>query len=344
MNDGSRIWNSLRDVRATADLLRGLAQFGIGRATPEQAYQGMVRLFCRSGGWSNDILSRGISAIVPATRLPSASGMLGDLSDTKRLEIRTALDRNGYFVFDRRLDDAICDRLLELSLQTPSLAQNGGPNGEDVIIRYERSAPRAVRYELDTSDLLANPDVQTLIADWSFIAVAQDYLRTIPILDIVTMWWHTAFSDHPDARAAQLYHFDMDRPRWLKFFVYLTDVETENGPHCFVRGSHRTGGIPRELLSRGYARHEDKDVERHFPPADRIRFIGRKGTVIAEDTRGLHKGQHVQRGDRLVLQLEFANSLFGGRLTPLRLGPTRIPVLAQRLEDMPRTYSLMEKM
>ena len=32
---------------------------------------------------------------------------------------------------------------------------------------------------------------------------------------------------------------------------------------------------------------------------------------MVEDTRGLHKGKHVSRGDRLVLQLQFSNSLFG---------------------------------
>src|SRR5690606_18205340 len=103
----------------------------------------------------------------------------------------------------------------------------------------DRARPRAVRYELRADDLVASSDVQRLLADWSLLAVAQDYLRATPIIDIVAMWWHTALHDHPDARAAQFFHFDMDRPRWLKFFIYLTDVAPENGPHCFIRGSHR---------------------------------------------------------------------------------------------------------
>jgi ectoine hydroxylase-related dioxygenase (phytanoyl-CoA dioxygenase family) len=181
------------------------------------------------------------------------------------------------------------------------------------------------------------------MADWSILAVAQDYLRSSPILDIVAMWWHTAFSDRPDARAAQMFHFDMDRPRWLKFFVYLTDVTPESGPHCFIRGSHRTGAIPPDLLARGYARLDDDVVAAHFAPEDHIRFVGKKGTIIAEDTRGLHKGQHVERGDRLVFQLEFTNTLFGGAYARPRLRDPVVPELAERVRDYPRVYSFLEK-
>jgi len=42
-----------------------------------------------------------------------------------------------------------------------------------------------------------------------------------------------------------------------------------------------------------------------------IEFLAPRGTVIAEDTRGLHKGRHVEEGDRLMLQLQFSNVLFG---------------------------------
>ena len=33
--------------------------------------------------------------------------------------------------------------------------------------------------------------------------------------------------------------------------------------------------------------------------------------MIVEDTRGLHKGKHVEKGDRLIFQLQFTSSLFG---------------------------------
>jgi len=330
----------LVDVRDAAYLLAGLAYYGLRKETPERSYQGMVRLFCRTGGRTNDLISRGISALRPPEDLPAHHGVLGALTDASRREIALSLERDGYHVFEQRLDDASCDRLVELALRTPSIAQGAGPDGDAVLV-LDREAPRAVRYDFKPDDLVANGDVQALMADWSLLTVAQDYLRAAPIIDIVTMWWHTAFQDRPDARAAQFYHFDMDRPRWLKFFFYLTDVGPDNGPHCFIRGSHRTGGIADELLSRGYARLDDNDVARHYPAADHVRFTGRKGTIIAEDTRGLHKGQHVARGDRLMFQLEHTNTLFGGRFTRTAVSPVN-DALRDRLRAYPRIYSAFE--
>jgi hypothetical protein len=48
----------LTDVRDAVYLLGGLAYYGLRRETPKRAYHGMVRLFCRSGGHSNDLISR----------------------------------------------------------------------------------------------------------------------------------------------------------------------------------------------------------------------------------------------------------------------------------------------
>ena len=76
------------------------------------------------------------------------------------------------------------------------------------------------------------------------------------------MWWSVAGNKQPDSAAAQLYHFDMDRIRWIKFFINLTDVTAENGPHCFIAGSQQTCGIPRHLLAKGYTRLSDEPVRR----------------------------------------------------------------------------------
>jgi hypothetical protein len=332
----------IADVADAAYILGGLAYYKLRNETPERSYQGMVRLFCRSGGRSNDLLSRAVATWRKPEPLARHDGVVGSLAEEKRRAITEQLDRDGYYVFDERLDDATCDRLLELAQRTPAVAQGAASDGDAMLV-IDRAAPKAVRYELTTTDLVANPDVQALMADYSLLTVAQDYLRSAPIIDIVTMWWHTAFKRGPDERAAQFYHFDMDRPRWLKFFFYLTDVGPENGPHCFIRGSHRTRGIASELLSRGYARLSDEDVAKHYPPEDHIVFTGRRGTIIAEDTRGLHKGQHVVNGDRLIFQLEFTNTLFGGKLQRASLPQHLGSELRDRVSTHPRVYSAFDQ-
>jgi hypothetical protein len=213
-------------------------------------------------------------------------------------------------------------------------------NAPTEMVLYDRNRPLGVRYDFREQDLIDHPDVQQLMSDLSLLAVAQEYLGSAPVLDIVAMWWHTAFSASADKAAAQLYHFDMDRVKWLKFFFYLTDVTPETGPHCFVAGSHRRGKTPRALLKKGYARLTDGEVRSFFNDADLIEFTGPKGTIIAEDTRGLHKGKHVTRGHRLMFELEFTNSLFGGALPEVRFGATPSQSLAALIERYPRVYEL----
>ena len=53
-----------------------------------------------------------------------------------------------------------------------------------------------------------------------------------------------------------------------------------------------------------------KTSSRFIDPEDMVEIGGPRGTIFAEDTRGLHKGKHLLTGDRLLFQLEFSNSLF----------------------------------
>ena len=107
----------------------------------------------------------------------------------------------------------------------------------------------------------------------------------------------------------QLFHFDLERPKWLKSFIYLNDVDDNNGPHFFVPKSHKNLGIVKEIRSKGYSRIEDQIVEKYYPEIKKI--TGKKGTLLIEDTRGLHKGSVVRKDFRCLALLQFNNSNFG---------------------------------
>jgi len=330
-------------LTSTAKLALGAARFWLSGKTPDYAYKSMIALFCRSGGVTNDLLARMISWLHVAKPLADNRGVLGDLAPAGLAETTRRLDEDGYFVFPERVPTALCDRLLEFALTqnctVRRVPEAGGSWKPVPVERYDRARPEGVRYDFRAQDLIDNPLVQSLMADHSIIAVAQHYLRCEPVVDVVSMWWHTAYSSEADPDAAQYYHFDMDRIKWLKFFIYLTDVGPENGPHCFVKGSHRTGGIPERLLSRGYARLTDAEVRECYPPDRLIEFTARRGTVIAEDTRGLHKGKHVDAGDRLILQLQFSSSLFGTSYEPARFSRVTDRQLQAALLSHPRLYA-----
>jgi ectoine hydroxylase-related dioxygenase (phytanoyl-CoA dioxygenase family) len=310
----------LRKFRDTIYLLSGMAVYLFSKKTPPFAYQALIRLFCCTGGRSNDVLSSIIARISPPVAIGPATGILGNLCEAEIGDIVQRLNLDGYCVFPGRLPRDICERLLKFAISTEAQIRPTeeeslrGASSERAV--YDPEHPRGIRYEFSQQQVINIPDVQALLADRSVLAVAQAYLGACPVADVTSMWWHTAYSDQPDSNAAQFYHFDMDRIRWLKIFIYLTDVGTDNGPHCFVEGSQRTGGVPPQLLSRGYVRLPDEDVQHHYPARLIKEFIAPAGTIILEDTRGLHKGKSVRQGDRLMLQFQFSDSLFGGSYFP----------------------------
>lgn len=303
---------TLRIVSSALRLAAGSLAFAATGRTPASAYQSMIRLFTLTGGRSNDLASRWLSALHPPTPA-TANGVLGDLSGARMAELDARLRRDGHVLFPAALPPALCDRLLEFALMQPCRRRpmDGEAAGATEAV-YERAKPTGIVYDFHPQVLVNNPDIQGLMQDSSILGLAQAYLGAQPVLDTVNLWWTAAQGARPDSNAAQLWHFDMDRVRWLKFFVYLTDVGPQSGPHCFVAGSHRTDGIPRELLERGYVRISDADVARLYPSGAFRKFTAPRGSIIAEDTRGLHKGESVLSGDRLMLEFEFSNSLFGG--------------------------------
>lgn len=330
----------LLDVRSILVLPWGLRRFRSEGSTPESAYQAMIWLFCTSGGRFNDWMSQRIAKIHPPVTLPDTSGVLGKLDAPRLAELDERLRCDGYVVFPSALSAEVCDRLQAFAARTPATIRPMDGQSADVTREalFEPGNPQAVRYDYQPADLLDQTEVQDLLADPSLLSLVQKYLGCEPKADVLSMWWHTAFQDHPDSMAAQYFHFDMDRFKWLKVFIYLTDVGPENGPHAFVRGSHRTGAIPRHILDRGYVRLTDEEVAANYQAEDMKTFTAPRGSIIVEDTRGLHKGVHVRDGARLILQLQFSNSLFGTNYPPARMSKVNSPRMKLMLERAPAIY------
>lgn len=328
------------------NLLAGLVQFNSSGKNSDRAYQGMINLFCLTKGHSSDIVSSWVSSARKPYDLPDANGILGNLSTSDLEKINADLTDKGYHVFENKLPECLCDALLNFALNSEcriTVKPDGSRAREQPLVKYNREKPEGLLYVFDVESVINNPEVQGLFADKSLISIAQKYLNCQPVLDFPSFWWSTAASPEASLEAAQLYHFDMDRLKWLKFFIYLTDVGEKNGPHAFVSGSQKSGGIPSKLLSKGYARLTDEMIEASYSRKDIIHFVAPRGTIIAEDTRGLHKGAHVAEGDRLILQIQFSNCLFGTNVPPKRFHSLQDPSLVEMVKQYPRMYSLFHE-
>ena len=328
-------------LRSAVMLPFGFVHYWRTGRTSDRAYQSFVWLFCSTGGRSNDWLSSAISRLRPKLPIPRTAGVLGEMSGATLERCLGQLRNDGYVLFERALPEHLCDRLMRFALETPASVRrmdHEAPSTAKRVALFDASAPKAVRYDYATADLLDNNEVQSILADPSLLSLVQEYLGCEPVADVLSMWWHTSYHLHPDAEAAQFFHFDMDRIKWLKIFIYLSDVGPDNGPHTFVRGSHRTGGIPWPMLKRGYVRLGDDEVHKQYGRDDCLEFCAPRGSVIIEDTRGLHKGASVRGDPRLVLQLQFSNSLFGTNYPRASISKVSSPALARMLVEAPSIY------
>jgi hypothetical protein len=222
------------------------------------------------------------------------------------------LNTDGYAILDTKFDPEIVRELSSYFASAPCTLtsdQELNMDPEDrVVVDFEN--PLAVKYSVDTNTVLMNATVRNLLLDRGLLQIAQEYLGSTPIVDIVTAWYSFP-SASPSHEAAQLFHFDLDRIRWLKVFLLLTDQTIETGAHVYIPGTQRDGGISSDLLAKGYTRLEDPEVEAFYPRETWKSMVAPAGSILLEDTRGLHKGISLQRDHRLMLQFEYTQTLFG---------------------------------
>ncbi|MEP9357621.1 phytanoyl-CoA dioxygenase family protein [Sphingomonas sp. KR3-1] len=142
------------------------------------------------------------------------------------------------------------------------------------------------------------PEVIQIANDPAVLQVVSEYLGCRPLINDLEAWW--SLPDRPAPREAQNFHRDNDAIRFVKLFIYLTDVGDADGPHMFVKGSHRS----QKLLAEG-VRLTDAEVEAAHDADEIMRFTGPFGTTFLEDTFGIHKGELPKANRRLILQVRY---------------------------------------
>lgn len=298
------------------------------------SYISLRRLFYLSGGKFNDNFSQKLSKKNGKYSIDTPEGVIKDLTNNKLREIVRSLDEKGYHIFEEKLAPEVVDQLVQFAQNTPATPMPNYQQSPDLI--YDKDNLIAPKYNFDENKVCNNDTVQKLLKDKSLINIAQNYLGSKPVLDRVAMWWSAPFNSDAQAQSAvaQMYHFDMDRIKFLKFFFYLTDVEAQTGPHCYVSHSHKV--LPKELRRDG--RFSNQEVKEIYPGQE-VEITGSKGSIIVVDTRGLHKGKPLTEGERLLLQFEFSNSLFGAEYNEISLKKDSLnDELAGTMEQFPYTF------
>ena len=72
--------------------------------------------------------------------------------------------------------------------------------------------------------------------DKTLLEIVSAYLGMWPRLHAVGAWLN--FPTEDDAKEAQLWHRDPEDLKIIKVFIYLNDVNAENGPFCYIPNTH----------------------------------------------------------------------------------------------------------
>ena len=172
---------------------------------------------------------------------------------------------------------------------------------------------------LTNQDNLINEKIfQEIAFDPVLLSIAGNYLGCWPIHVQTNAWFsfQSQESHHNLSQNAQLFHQDKEFIKFLKVFIYLTDVSHDQGPHCYVKGSHKE-----ELNKKGFAfsqRLNQLDIESIYGKERISTFTGDAGSILFGDTSSVHRGMPVLRGSRLLLQLEYSSSLYLSPVLPFQ--------------------------
>lgn len=273
-----------------------------------EIHQKIVQLHCLTSGHALDELSNRMAN--DSIEVVDSSKYFSQYHSSK-VDIVNEVRTKGFFAIESVIPKSICQEVVEYALNTECYPR---PAEGDISALKSLPTPpfKSARYDFspDLRSIFDYQILQDLIFDPFIFDIAQKYFNGRPYLDPVELWWYFPYDKRDDAWAEN-YHFDMDSIKWLKFFINFEDINVANGPHCFIEGSHIAGAVPNALLAKGYSRLLDEEVLVAMKNHEERVFTVPAGSLLIEDTRGLHKGLTPDLGRRLLFSIQYSNVYLG---------------------------------
>jgi len=149
--------------------------------------------------------------------------------------------------------------------------------------------------------------INKIIFNKEIIEIVRSYLKCEPIVLSSQIWWSFPYYDEADNHSNPPnneygFHYDVDDFKFLKLFIYLSDVGNLNGPHIYIKNSGDKSFI--EYLDRRIT-----DEEANIKYKDKImKITGKSGSCFIEDTSFYHKGTNpLIKNGRCILQILYVS-------------------------------------
>jgi len=224
------------------------------------------------------------------------------------------LRRDGYAPLGRMLDNGQIAQILDYLRDKPLLAR-----GKSLPpFSIDRAVPGVRMAEYALADVIGCPHLLEFANHPGLLRLAADYIGCKPTISAIGLRW--SFPDAGTGTGLQAFHRDADDWRFIKVFVYLTDVDEECGPHVYVRGTHL------EVCGMRLKDYSDEEILKTYGKERIVSVTGPAGTAFTVNTHGIHKGMLPSGRPRLLLQVQYS-------LLPVYLYRYR-PVASERGEGV----------
>lgn len=157
-------------------------------------------------------------------------------------------------------------------------------------------------YEPD--DIVKAPHLLELANSPTILSIVEQVFGAKPTISLLQVWWLMAGFDMKEnseeiyAKRPLEFHRDIDDWSEIKFFIYLTDVDEEAGPHAFIKESH-TWLLPFRK------RALDFDSPNFPMPENLIKLTGKAGLAWLENSYGLHRAIIPTQNHRLIVAVTY---------------------------------------
>ena len=197
-------------------------------------------------------------------------------------------------------DTQLKNFLNDNNLETENLIKKNDEDFETYIQRIIEMGTHQIRFA--DKDLDQNSVMSKLIRSEPLIKLAQNYLnsKNISIINEMVISLPTKKNIKIDVlkQSSQTFHRDLVSKNFFKAFVFLSDINNNDGSHVYLEGSHKKN-------FNDETNKNDLSIETLYKDYKKKEISGKKGDLFFGDTFCLHKGSNPKNNYRLLLILTF---------------------------------------
>ena len=211
-----------------------------------------------------------------------------DLQTPESNSIAEQVNDKGYCIIKDFWDISLLDKLKE---ETYRLI-----NSNDSGLLQITAGARHTQIYMPTKNVSL---VNELALDPRVVSIATSFLNCIPGLGTTNLRLSKAHNLEPVG--TNMYHRDFNSIKFIKFFTYLNNVSRDGGPFTYVEGSNSK--LPPNWQFRH--RWSDEQIEQLYGKDCIKPLTADYGDLIVGTTNGFHKGALLEKGERLMLTLNY---------------------------------------